>query len=209
MTIKVRLADGLGSAQTVRVIDHSIQVVSVEASSTSIGFDQLTRIKLFREFFADSGASKDLNVDGSVTSVDFAIASESGRTVWIEQVRFVFNGTNFEIDGQDAKRFGSATSGGGALTNGLRFFVTQAGVQTEIFAENVSQTIDFLNYADDFTNLKNSISAQSDFLSFDFRFERPVVIPPGSLASLTVRVADDLTAIDLFNVLARGYQELL
>lgn len=203
------ITDGVGQGQEVRVIDNSLQVVNVEASSTSVGFAQLTRLKAFRQFFTTSGGSKEMDVDGSVTPVDFSIASVAAKTLWVERVRFILNGNSFELDTNDAKRFGAATAGGGSLTNGIRFFIEQEGVTTEIFAEPVKQTIDFLNYSDGFTNLKNSISAQSDFLSFNFDLEKPVVLPPGSLAKLTVRVADNLTAIDLFRCIARGYQELL
>jgi hypothetical protein len=68
---------------------------------------------------------------------------------------------------------------------------------------------DFLTYADDFTNLVNSVGTQEDYLAFDFLFESraPVVLTEGTLDSITIRINDDLTAIDKQVAIARGYQE--
>ncbi|MDX1746324.1 MAG: hypothetical protein R3324_10335, partial [Halobacteriales archaeon] len=170
--------------------------------------EELTRFKQYRAFLRNTAGSKEMNVDGSVTPVDFRVVAEVGKVKWVAGARFIINGTNFEMVSQDLKRFGSATSGGGSLPNGLAFFSDQGGVLTNIFLDPVRQTVDFLNYNDDFTNFVNAITSQSDFLSFDFFFEQPVVLAPGSVDELVVRVQDDLTALDQLRVIVRGYQEL-
>jgi hypothetical protein len=45
-------------------------------------------------------------------------------------------------------------------------------------------------------------------LSFDFHFEQPVVLPEAVSDSVIMTISDDLTAIDLFQVAVRGWQEV-
>ena len=57
--------------------------------------------------------------------------------------------------------------------------------------------------------LTNAVSSQSDYLHFDFTFDRPVVLTEGTLDALTIRINDDLTPIDKHIAVARGYQEFV
>jgi len=184
-----------------------MKVTTVEPISVEISAAVLTRRKLLNEFFTDPGGSIDLNVDGSTTPVEYTIEPSSDRVRWINRVRFLFNDTNMELDTNDFRRFGTAATAPG-LTNGLTFSVHQGGVETDFFKSPIVTVGDLMDYADDFTNFVNAISAQSDFLSFDFDFEQPVVLPVDSTDKLVVTINDDLTSIDLFKVIARGFQEL-
>jgi len=152
-----------------------------------------------------------MNVDGSVTPVEFVVQASSSRTKWVTAVRLLLNGVYLEIDTNDFRRFGSCTAGATPLVNGVEMFADQGGIITHFFASPVQVIGEFLNYADDFTNLKNSISATSDFLELRFKFDTPVVLTEGSTDRLVVKIADDLTdaSFTLFNALARGYQELI
>lgn len=208
MGLLTQIRDGEGTEQTAGVTESAaVKTVQVPLRSKDISTELLTARKLYRGFLRNAADSNALNVDGSVVKQDFFVAATTGLTRYIRQARFILNGNNFEMDTQDARRFGTATAGNSPLTNGLSFYAVQGGIRTDIFAEPVRRSIDFMTYMDSFVNLKNTITATSDFLSLDFIFEEPVVLVPSSNDKLILEVADDLTTITLFNVLLRGWQE--
>lgn len=207
MTIKTHLADGTGTARTVQILpNNALKVQTVPDSSQGIPPESLANLRLFRGFLENAG-SNDMNVDGSVTQVEFSVESGLNVNVWVTGVRFLFEGSNLEMSTNNFRRFGNATSPNNALTNGILFQTTQSGETVDLFAEPVGFMGDFFTYADDYLNLENSVGTQEDFLSFDFDFEKPVVLPEGITDKISVTVRDDLTAIDKFQVLVRGYQE--
>jgi hypothetical protein len=108
----------------------------------------------------------------------------------------------------DFRRFGAATAGGTPLTNGITLKVTQGGLVTDFFIAPITRMGDFFNYSDSYLNIINAITSQSDFLYFDFNFDSTVVLPPGTTDQIAMTVNDNLTAIDLFKVIVRGYQEI-
>jgi len=209
MALPTNIAGGEGNSCLASVSkDGALKVSSSPASAASLTSAELTRVKLFRNFLRDSGGSKDMNVNGSSTPQLFFHEAVPGVARWITSLRFIFNDTGLEIDTNDARDFGSA-AGSGGLTNGLICYTEQGGIITNVFAEPVTRIIEFLNYADRFTNLKNSISTQSDFLSFDFDFTTPVAVPPSVTDKVVVVVQDDLRNLELFNVIIRGFQEIV
>lgn len=207
MTIKTHLADGTGTARTVQVLpNNALKVQTVPDSSQGIQPESLANLRLFRGFLENVG-SNDMNVDGSVTEVEFKVESGLNVNIWVTGVRFIFEGINLEMNTNNFRRFGNATTTGTPLTNGLLFQTTQSGETVGLFAEPVVYMGDFFTYADDYLNLINSVGSQEDFLSFDFDFEKPVVLAEGLTDKVFVTVRDDLTAIDKFQVIVRGYQE--
>jgi len=209
VTAKSTICDGTGTRREARVTrDHAVLITQVDADGFETPDAVLTRYKLYRSFLTTSSGSKNLNVDGSVTPVEFSISATTGKILNITQLRVLLNGTYFEMNTNDFRRFGAATVGGGSLTNGITLKAIQGGEVTNLFAEPIKQSGDFFNYADDFVNLVNAVSAQSDFLSFDFEFEQAVVLPEAVDDKLIMTISDNLTAIDLFQVIARGYQEV-
>jgi len=209
MAFPTNIEDGTGSRKRAKVTkDHALRVTTFDADGFETPDAALTRFKLYRTFLKDSAGSKNLNVNGSVTPVEFTATSEPGKILYVLQARVILNGTYFEMNTNDFRRFGAATAGGGSLTNGITFKAIQGGIETLLFAEPVKQSGDFFNYQDDFVNLVNAVSAQSDFLSLDFHFGTPIVIPEAVTDKLVMTIQDNLTAIDLFQVLVRGYQEV-
>jgi hypothetical protein len=188
--------------------DGALLVNIVEGAAAELPVDTLTRRKLLRGFL-DNGGSIDMNVNGSGTPVEFTEVADTTRTKWITSVRVLFNGANLEMNSNDFRRFGEATASQTPLTNGVELFVVQGGGQTNFFVTPITRMGDFFSYADSYLNIINAVSSQSDFLYFDFDFEQPVVIPPGTTDRIVLRVSDDLTSIDLFNCIVRGYQEII
>jgi hypothetical protein len=208
MATPVEIKDGTGTNFKAKVTrDHALLVTGIDKSGFDTNDSVLTRYKLFRGFLKNNG-SKNLNVNGSVTPVEFNVTSEPGKVLYVSQLRVLLNGTYFEMNTNDFRRFGAATAGGGSLTNGISLVAKQGGLSTPLFADPIKQSGDFFNYADDFVNLVNAVTAQSDFLSFDLHFEQPVVLPEAVSDSVIMTISDDLTAIDLFQVAVRGWQEV-
>ena len=205
--IKTRITDGEGSGREAIVTEnYALKVQNVPETSRGLPPDDLANIRLYRDFLRN-GTSPDANVNGSVTNVVFSVASEINKTKWITSVRFLFEDANMEMNTADFRRFATATGAGAPLTNGILFSVMQSGAQTDLFAEPIQFMGDFFTYADDYLNLINSVSATEDFLYFDIFFEKPIVLAEGGNDSLMVTVRDNLTALNKFQVLVRGYQE--
>lgn len=207
MSVNFKLQNGQGSKNTAGVTSsHAVKVSLTQSSGSNFTDDELTRYKILRDFFTNSSGSFAMNVDGSVTNQTFSIRSKVGFIQYITSIRFIFNDGNMDINtsGQ-LRRFGDAANG--PLTNGINMNVNQNGVITNIFPSSIQILSDFFNFVDDFTNFVDGISAGVDLLTLDFRFESPIVLPSGNIDTINIIIKDNLTAINLFNVVARGYQE--
>jgi len=203
--IKSSIIDGTGTERQAEVTpNYALKVQNVPETSVGIPPDDLANLRLYRDFLRD-GTSPDANVDGSTTNTEFLIASQLNKNIWVTGVRFLFEGSNLEMNTNNFRRFGNASNN--ALTNGLLFRTRQGGETIELFADPVVFMGDFFTYSDRYLNLINSVGSQEDFLSFDIDFEKPVVLPEGGNDAISLLVRDDLTAIDKFQVLVRGYQE--
>ena len=209
MSINVKIEDPCSGREAKVTSDGALKVSQVTRSSADISSAELTLHKQYRNFLVNSAGSEDMNVDGSVTPVEFGLEAQTSSIIWITSARFILNGVNLELDTNDFRRFGAATASQTPLANGVEFFLEQSGVETQIFASPVTVIGDFMNYADNFTNFINTVGAQEDFLSFDFNFDVSIALAPGSIDYITVRINDDLTLIDLFQVIVRGYQEII
>jgi hypothetical protein len=211
MSLPIQIKNGIGTGHLAEVTEqHALKVTGINSSSSSQSSTELTLFKQLREFFTElGGASDDLNIDGSTTSKEFTIEAETGKTKWVTGVRILLYDTEMELDTNDFRRFGSATAVSTPLTNGIEFYATQGGIQTNYFVDPITTIGDFMNYADKYTNFINAVSNQDDFLSFDFNFDVPIVLPEGSSDKLSITINDDLTDVFFFKSIARGYQELI
>ena len=209
MSLPAMIEDGGGKRYRLRVMpDGSILTSSSTSSSKGKTATELTFKKQFRGFLVNSAGGDSLAVDGSTTPVEFSLTQQVGKVLFITNIRIVLHSTYMELQTNDFRRFGTAAVAPG-LTNGILLYVEQSGVQTNLFIDPIQTIGDFMDYADDFTNFVNAISSQSDFLSFDFNFDTPVVLVPGSTDKIEMVVRDNLTSIDLFRVIGRGYQEIV
>ena len=211
MTARIEIKDGTGSNATAQVspASNALLVQQLPESGKGVADADLANLRQLREFFEDSLGSNAQNVDGSTTPVEFQIKAGASVTKWISGFRLILEGVNLEIATNDFRRYGAATAANSSLPNGVEIELFQSGVTTPITADPVGVIGDYLTYADDFTNLVNSVGTQEDYLAFDFLFESraPVVLTEGTLDSITIRINDDLTAIDKQIAIARGYQE--
>jgi hypothetical protein len=212
MSIDVLIRDGTGTRVTANVNrDNALKVYMTEPSlrdEAETGYEELTRKKQYRDWLRTSAGSYEMNINGSVTPVLFEETAEASKVKWITSWRIVMNDTYMELETNDFRRFGTAATAPG-LTNGLEFYFVQGGRQIDVFLEPVKKIGDFMDYADSFINLVNAVSSQEDYLSFDFIFDQPVCLPAGSNDKIVMKVADNLTAVDLMRVIVRGWQEFI
>lgn len=167
----------------------------------------LTAKQLLQIFFVDAAGSGALNVDGSVTPVVFTLPPQPLTIQFITRIRLIFNDEQMDLSAAaELRRFGSAAAAPG-LTNGLLLQVIQELVTTAVFTNPVRSISDFFNYNNSFVNFPNGIAAGEDFLSIDIIFEAPIVLI--NLDTIQMTVQDNLTAVNLFSVLAFGWQEAL
>jgi hypothetical protein len=213
VSVKSEIKDGSGTGRAANVTSSNALLVSVlPQTSKGIPPNDLAALRQLREFFVDSVGSEDQRVDGSTSAVEFSVSAETGITRWVTGFRLIIQGQNTDMSSNDFRRY-SATSGG--LTNGVDIEAIQGGVTTAITgAGAVADMGQYLRYADDFLNIVSAISANVDYLHFDFTFDQPVVLTEGTSDRLLIRVNDDLTSA--YNVpsadtaqfaVARGYQE--
>ncbi len=211
MTTPVKIKDGTGSSRGVQVTEgNALKVTVVEPSAAELSTAELARFQYFSLNFnrKDVPGDFDLNVDGSVTPVDFRIARQSEQVLYIKRVRFVFHDEQMDMSGGEARRFASAAASPG-LTNGVEFFTDQMGERVDIFNEPVKQMADFWQYTDDFIAVTGALGAGEDFLSWDVEFVKPVVITQGSIDRVSIIINDDLTDINRLRVIASGYREVV
>jgi hypothetical protein len=216
MSIKNLIQDGEGTKRTAGVTsDHALKVTDTSygfgpalIDLQAEGFQSLLRKKTWVSYFENSVGGHDLNIDGSVTPVTFKISSQEDRLKTIQYVRFIMHDTQMSLSGAEGSRFASAAAVPG-LTNGVRFFIEQGGEELDLFLEPIKQIVQFMNYAVELVNEAGVLGAGEDLLTVTMTFDfAPVHIVPGGFDSINVKIQDDLSSINLFQVFGFGSQEL-
>lgn len=207
MPIRNHIEDGGGSGKLTDVTPREALKVQ-PLPETAVGIPQkvLTALLVEREYLTNSAGSSNLNIDGSVTAVDFSIRAEPELTKWITGFDVLFEDGQLDMSTTEFRRFGDAAV---TLTNGILIFAEQSGVTTNIAVDPIQIMGDFFNYADGYINLINAIAANTDFLKWTFMLDKPIVIPAGTRDRFVFRIRDNLTAMNSFKVIARGYKELV
>jgi len=149
----------------------------------------------FAEFLKNAG-SEDLNVDGSVTPVTFTAGPPTGKKWFIHTITIAMEDASINFT-----KFG----GRSALTNGVDFKIEEIGL-SEITLATVKRNGAFYEFA----NIVFFESAATDILVAHVQ----VLINSGTTFELgatdgglvTAVVNDDLTTLNEFTVLIRGYE---
>jgi hypothetical protein len=180
-------------------------VTTVPSSLAELEPEELQLQKLFNSRCIDSVGSFAMNVNGSVSPVEFVL--EPGiDLVLINEVRLVFHSTNMNIESNESRRFGAATAPNTPLPNGIEFVVVQAGVQTNPLLEPVTVIGDFIRYADTdgIINNVDAIAAGTDLLMVVVTTNIPIALLPFTGDKLSITINDDLTSLALFETQVSG-----
>lgn len=208
MSLKTKIQDGQGSARLVGITqDHALKVSIIPNSSRDLNLNQITRNKILRGFFENEDGYQFLNVNGSIDTKIYNAKPGVNTVFYIYALRFIFNGSDMDISrGDEATKFGIAANSPG-LTNGIIVQAIQGTIPTDIITRPVKNIAGFLDYSDEFVNLIDGVSNGVDYLSFDFNFEVPIILLPEVQDSISVFIRDDLSSINSFKILYRGYME--
>lgn len=158
--------------------------------------------RIVNEFLRDENGSFDCNVDGSSTPIDFGFTVPNYKNAppWvISNLAFVINDNSIVL----ATKFAGI---GGGLTNGLSLRYIQPDAERELFLFGVRFNLDFALYSNAGTigldrqgSGDDSLSAIVSSPGSGYR----VLLLPGD--RVVMRVADDLSSITRFNVVAHGF----
>lgn len=212
MSVKSLIQDGQGTDRLASVTaQNALLVQVVPQTSKGVPPEDLSNLRLLREFFVDSSGSSSHRVNGSVTPVEFAVRASQTATKWLTGFRIIIEADGFEIATADFRDYGALLSPG--LTNGIQIEAIQSGITTSISSLPIKTAGDYLIYADSFTNFVNAISAQSDYFEVRFTFDVPIVLTKGSTDRLVIRIRDNLVtalvsaATPRQFAIVQGYQE--
>ncbi len=210
MSLDVQIRSGVGEGKHAKVTsDNALLVQNIAGSSSDVSEEELTRRKLLQAYFENSSSSDEMNVNGSVTTQEFYIGATPGRLNVVTRVRVILEGANFEMNKQDFRRFGNATTANTPLPNGIKLEMRQGGITTQYFTEPMVVSGDFFTYSQAFINQINAISATEDYLNFTFDFIEPISLPEGTTDEICFCIQDDLSSIFRFQAFASGYYEVL
>lgn len=171
---------------------------------------QQTTLLPFREYFKNNG-SRDMDVDGSVTPVDFSIDANASRQVSIKSM-FV----SIVDAGATLSEFGNIA----ALTNGVEFIWESQDFGQIVIADELKSNYDFVAFAGGqpaFGNGANAFKAQNvigveeaylAFIDFQilFGFEFGIPLRKGTKDRLFFRIKDDASSVFSFRAIAYGNQ---
>ena len=172
-------------------------------------FQETTLLPL-REYFTNNG-SRDMDVDGSVTPVDFSIDANADRQISIKSM-FV----SIVDAGATLSEFGNIP----ALTNGVEFIWQSQEFGEIVIAVELKSNYDFVAFGGGqpaFGNQANAFKAQNvigveeaylAFVDFQvlFGFEFGIPLRKGTKDRLLFRINDDASPVFSFRAIAYGNQ---
>ena len=146
--------------------------------------------------FVTNGGSPDLNVDGSITPVDFTIAPPSGKIWYVHNISLVIedNAINFT-------KFGGLL----ALTNGVDFKVKQNGSSEESLA-NIKNNGEFYTFANQVLLESSAIDILVIQVNTKINTGTTFKLINSAGDNFKVIINDDLTSINKFQIVVRGYE---
>lgn len=148
--------------------------------------------ELFQEHLTNGGG-RSLNVDGSVTPVEFKLLAHPTKDKIVQAclIYFIDNGIKLE------KFLGLNTS----LTNGVGFSITSASVTATFFP--IKSTVDINNH---FSSEPFQIVVQSggDYVAGRFNPDTPFIVKAGTADSVKLTVNDNLTTVTEGEIVCNG-----
>jgi hypothetical protein len=172
--------------------------------------NQDTTLLPLRSYFQNNG-SRDMNVNGSVTSVDFSIKADNVRE---KSVKSMF--ISIVDAGASLSEFGNLP----ALTNGVEFIWQSQDFGEIVIANELKSNFDFVAFAGGQPSYGNGATAfvapnvignEEAILAFiDFQklfgFEYGIPLRKGTKDKLLFRINDDTSGVTAFTAIGYGNQ---
>ena len=148
-----------------------------------------------------SGSTENMNVNGSVTPVNFDFNVPSGQTIYLEGIYFLIQdpGTS------DPNDFGSIATG---LTNGLSINITAIGTSYELFniKNNTHSTMLFSDNGKTVDHGGSGWLNSNDSFFGGCRFNKPIRMTQSTSDLVRVIVRDDLSSIDFCSMMIKYWR---
>jgi len=189
-TTDVTIWNEAGTYEADITIDNRLRVANSDSENI------LERI-LFNQYLLN-GANNNMNVDGSVTPVEFSVDSDVTYDIFLTKIII-----HIKDNGITLGKFGGLT----ALTNGFELIAKHDGTNIEIatFYANVG----FVYSGDTWEFLDGPFQSPDvdDLFVVHYDLATPLRIKKNSTDELRAVVNDDLTGITEIQVLVRGWKE--
>ena len=215
MTIKTRITDGKGRGKEACVTDENALLTSnIAIPPTDLG----SPVRIFRQYLTDDGTSSgstDMRVDGSTTNVDFYISSAPDADRYIDTISIAIADA-----GATLNQFGNI----GALTNGVEIFYEDPELGNVIIGDALVSNFEFVRLcaggvhgigSGSTSYRANNVQGNSEgyLMHIDFSevFGVPwgVRLPKDSTLRLVVRIKDNVSGVDKFDMIAYGFDRII
>jgi len=190
-TIDVNITNDAGTKKVTVTTDGAKERLDVNATFSENPFPGLS----FSSFLENVGSS-DMRVDGSGTPVTFTTAPPTGKIWYIHTIDVIIEDT-----GMNFTKFGGLT----ALTNGVDFKVKQNGLSEAALA-TVNRNGDFYIFANDAFIESSTTDILVAHIRVQINTGTTMKLIDSNSDSFSVVVNDNLTSLDVFQVLLRGYE---
>jgi len=210
MVLGIKIENGDGTKQAAQVVNGGELLITNSNTPAPIA----QKVKPFRQFLTDDGlstGSNDMQVDGSVTPVQFWIPADDENDRYLTTLSFLIGDANMNLS-----LFGASA----ALTNGCKLFYTSVKGET-LIADELQSNFDFVRLclgepafgtgANAFIASKVTSAGASDNAIIPVldltKFLPPfgIKIDKGTTQKLILEVQDNTTGVDAFNVVASGF----
>lgn len=215
MSIKSTIRDGGGSGREAVVTEDNALLVT----STLIPHDSdEERVRIFRQYFTDDGTSSgssDMRVNGSTNSVDFYIEAPNDGDRYIDTISIAIADARATLS-----NFGNIS----ALANGVTIFYEDIKNGNVIIGDNLTSNFEFLRLcaggvhgigsgtsAYRANNVQGSSEGYLMYLDFSEVFGIPwgVRLKKDTNLRLVVRINDNITGVDKFDMIAYGFDRVI
>ena len=206
--IKTQIVDGFGKGHKMNVTEEGTVGVVVHPHPPLV---EEVEILPFSQYFTDNGTatgSNDMRVNGATTNVDFSVNAIQDRDLFIKTLTIEISDA-----GATLNEFGALS----ALANGVQFiwftqdqgeYIINDGFKTNWEAIRMCGTDPYGGGGNAFK--ANNISGGSEGFTPVFDTQKMFGMPwglrlkKGTKDKLIMRVRDNITAIDSFNIIAYG-----
>jgi hypothetical protein len=206
--IKSVLVDGVGTGNKAKVDDEGALQTVVHPHPP---FNEEETSVPYRERFTDGAGATNMNVDGSVTNVEYFIKASSSQDIYINSLSLrIGDGGSPTLN-----KFGALT----ALTNGVEWKWVTSNLGTEILHEGIKTNLEFIRtghkthaigtgtdaYLADVSG-GASEKAYLPIIDISEQFGKPwgIRLRKGTEDKMVFVIRDDLTGLINFDCIAYG-----
>jgi hypothetical protein len=210
MTIDVKIKDSAGKGIGLEIEKDC----SARISDTGVPpVQDIYRLRPLSGYMTDSSGVSDMLVDGSTTSIDYAIRASNDADRYVHTLAFTIADAAASLN-----QFGNVS----ALTNGCQLIYKDDELGEVMIADTLQTNFDFVqmcNFNPNFgtgaaaflaSNVAGTSEAYIPLLDIEnvFGLKYGILLPQGSNVQLILRIRDNVSTIDRFDVKAYGFDKI-